>query len=76
MMPSIRELWECGDEVLRRDANYIVTAMAEHPDLVGDQTDALLDQFLEGKQATLASRFKNLPVPIIAFIIHSAFTKS
>jgi len=53
MIASIKELYECGDEVLQRDAGYIMTAMAGEPELTGDYTQQFLEKFLNGKLPAL-----------------------
>ena len=53
MINSIKELYECGDEILQRDAGYIMTAMAGEPELTGDYTQQFLEQFLNGKLPSL-----------------------
>jgi len=57
MMPAIKELWECGDSTLQRDANYIMTAMAGQADMTGDSTDALLEKFFKTKDIQIAGEY-------------------
>ena len=56
MINAIKELYECGDETLQRDAGYIMTAMAGEPDLTGDYTGRFLELFLNGKMPQLMSK--------------------
>jgi hypothetical protein len=53
MINSIKELYECGDEILQRDAGYIMVAMASEPELTGDYTQHFLEKFLDGKMPSL-----------------------
>jgi hypothetical protein len=54
MIVKIKELYECGDEELQRDAAYIMSAMAGEPELTGDYTDTFLDNFVNGKMPDLS----------------------
>jgi hypothetical protein len=56
MINSIKELYECDDEILQRDAGYIMAAMASEPDLTGDYTQHFLEKFLCGKMPALLSK--------------------
>lgn len=53
MIGGIKELYENGEEILQRDAGYIMTAMAAEPDLTGDYTDTFIKSFLAGKMPNL-----------------------
>jgi len=53
MIGDIKELYETGDEILQRDAGYIMTAMAAEVDLTGDYTQTFLEQFVAGKMPHL-----------------------
>ena len=55
MIKSIKKLYECEDEVLQKDAGFIMTAMAGEPELTGDYTQHFLTKFLDGKLPMLIS---------------------
>ena len=67
MIKSIKELYECGDEVLQRDAGYIMTAMAGEPELTGDFTQHFLNKFLDGKLPTLVSELTECSAEFLFF---------
>ena len=50
---GVKELWECGDEILERDANNVMTLCADNPEIVEDQTDTLIDKYLSGDEPGL-----------------------
>ena len=50
---TVKELLECGDDDLERDANNIITAVAGNMELAGDQTDAILDRYFSGTEPSL-----------------------
>ena len=50
---TVKELLECGDDDLERDANNIITAVAGNMELAGDQTDAILDRYFSGSKPSL-----------------------
>ena len=49
-MKGVKELWECGDPILERDATYVMTAVAGNLELVGGEADTLIDMYLTGQQ--------------------------
>ena len=55
-MDTIKELWESGEEELERDANNIMSAVADNMELAGDQTDTLLDRYFSGQEPTLIGK--------------------
>jgi len=59
MIGGIKELYENGDEILQRDAGYIMTAMAAEPDLTGDYTQRFLENFVAGKMPSLQSTYRH-----------------
>lgn len=54
MISSIKELWDCSDPVLQRDANYIMTALAGEQELTGDCYETLLEMFFTGSAPQIA----------------------
>ena len=56
MIASIKELWDCSDELLQCRANYIMVAMAGEKDVTGDCTERLLETFLSGKSTNIGSK--------------------
>ena len=52
-MPGVKELLDCGDELLERDANHIIKIVADNPELMGDDKEAGLELYLSGKELTL-----------------------
>ena len=60
MYASILELSQCGDEILERDANYTVSAMAGNTELTGDQTEELVEKFIDGRLPELAGELNSV----------------
>jgi hypothetical protein len=56
MLDNIKQLYQCEDETLHRDARYILSAMATELELTGDFTDRFLDDYIQGKMPELASK--------------------
>jgi len=57
MIDGIKELYECGEPTLQRDAEYVITAMAAETDLTADYTETFLENFVAGKMPNLMSTF-------------------
>ena len=55
---SCKELWECDEEILRRDANNLMTMMPGSlvTELSGDVTATLVERALSGEEPTLISQ--------------------
>ena len=60
MYASILELSQCSDEILERDANYIVSAMAGNTELTGDQTEELVEKFIDGRLPEIAGELNSV----------------
>ena len=55
---SCHELWECDEEILRRNANNLMTAIPGGmvTELSDDVTDKLVEGVLSGENPTLISK--------------------
>ena len=56
MMTGVKQLWECGDEDLENAASNIMTSVGGDIELVGDDINSLLDQFLNGDNDSFARK--------------------
>ena len=61
-MAAVKQLWECGDETMERDANNIMTSIAGKAELLGDDSEMMIDRYLSGDdQHTIStSRFLSI----------------
>lgn len=55
MIDGIKELYESGEPILHRDAEYVITAMAAETELTADYTETFLNNFIAGKMPNLMS---------------------
>jgi len=55
MIDGIKELYKNGDDILQRDAEYVMMAMVAEVDLTGDYTQIFLEHFVAGKMPNLMS---------------------
>ena len=56
MIEDVKELWECGDEIMERDANNIMTMLTgESAKLLGDTTGALIDKYIKENETSVLS---------------------
>ena len=60
-IPIIRKLWESDDDTLQDRANDIMTSLgASSGDILGDDVNILIEQYLNGEQPNLASMTSTL----------------
>ena len=56
MIEDVKELWECGDEIMERDANNIMTLLrGESTKLLGDTTGPLIDKYIKENETSILS---------------------
>ena len=64
-MPTIKQLWECDDEDLQERANSVMTSLgAQSGDILGDDIDTLIEQYINGEQPMLAGMISTLSINI------------
>ena len=56
-MPGIKELQDCGDETIGRDAENIMTAVAGNVELMGDDKEEGLEVYLSGQQPQMIGEY-------------------
>jgi hypothetical protein len=52
---SIKYLWECGDPIMERYANNIMTAIGGNLELLGDDANTLIERYLNEEDMSLIS---------------------
>lgn len=53
MANSIKQMYECDDEEMQKDAEDIITEMAGEAELFGEYTPHFLEEFVNGKLPSL-----------------------
>ena len=62
MFAAVKKLWEdCDDEDIKSSATNLVTALGpQTAELMGDDVDVLIEQYLSGEQPTLIGKHNDL----------------